>query len=67
MNICEKFTRREARLAVIGLGYVGLPLAMEYTKQGFEVIGIDLMEDKIDHDWSNPESYLQDDGSVVDW
>jgi UDP-N-acetyl-D-glucosamine dehydrogenase len=59
MNICEKFTRREARLAVIGLGYVGLPLAMEYTKQGFEVIGIDLMEDKIDQ-LNRGESYIID-------
>jgi len=59
MDICEKFTRREARLAVIGLGYVGLPLAMEYTKQGFEVIGIDLMEDKVDQ-LNKGESYIND-------
>lgn len=59
MDICEKFTRREARLAVIGLGYVGLPLAMEYTKQGFEVIGIDLMVDKIDQ-LNRGESYIID-------
>ncbi|MBU1675153.1 UDP-N-acetyl-D-glucosamine dehydrogenase, partial [bacterium] len=47
MKICNKFESREARLAVIGLGYVGLPLAMEYTKQGFEVVGIDLMREKV--------------------
>jgi galactonate dehydratase len=27
----------------------------------------DALEDKIDHDWRNHESYLADDGSVVDW
>ena len=37
-NVIE---RREARVAVIGLGYVGLPLAVEFGKAGFPVVGID--------------------------
>ena len=59
MAICEKFKNREARLAVIGLGYVGLPLAMEYAKAGFSVLGIDLMADKVAQ-LNRGESYIID-------
>ncbi len=59
MKICNKFESREARLAVIGLGYVGLPLAMEYAKQGFEVVGIDLLREKVDQ-LNRGESYIID-------
>jgi UDP-N-acetyl-D-glucosamine dehydrogenase len=38
---------RKATAAVIGLGYVGLPLAMEMLAAGFNVIGIDLDQKKI--------------------
>ena len=41
----EEFVRRvrdrEARIGVVGLGYVGLPLAIAYAKNGFRVIGVD--------------------------
>jgi UDP-N-acetyl-D-glucosamine dehydrogenase len=46
--LIEKIRRREARCGVIGLGYVGLPLALEFARAGFEVTGIDLDERKID-------------------
>jgi UDP-N-acetyl-D-glucosamine dehydrogenase len=42
-----KLETRKATAAVIGLGYVGLPLAMEIAAAGFEVIGIDLDANKI--------------------
>ncbi|HZH84393.1 MAG TPA: NAD(P)-binding domain-containing protein, partial [Phototrophicaceae bacterium] len=42
-----KLQSRNATAAVIGLGYVGLPLAMEIAAAGFRVIGIDLDEKKI--------------------
>jgi len=38
---------REARIAVIGLGYVGLPLALEFAKAGFRVHGFDLDPEKV--------------------
>jgi UDP-N-acetyl-D-glucosamine dehydrogenase len=38
---------KTARIGVIGLGYVGLPLALEFAKVGFEVIGFDLDESKV--------------------
>ncbi len=47
VKICEAFQSKQAILGVIGLGYVGLPLAVEYAKVGFRVIGIDLDEDKV--------------------
>jgi len=59
MRICNKFESKDARLAVIGLGYVGLPLAMEYAKQGFEVVGIDLVREKVDQ-LNRGESYIID-------
>ena len=43
----EKIRNRKARVGIVGLGYVGLPLAVEFAKAGFEVIGIDLSEAKV--------------------
>jgi UDP-N-acetyl-D-glucosamine dehydrogenase len=42
-----KIDAREARIGVIGLGYVGLPLALEFAKAGFRVTGFDLDAEKI--------------------
>ena len=38
----EKIASRRARVGIVGLGYVGLPLAVEFAKAGFTVTGIDL-------------------------
>lgn len=46
-DLKEKIRRREARCGVIGLGYVGLPLALEFARAGFTVTGIDLDERKV--------------------
>jgi UDP-N-acetyl-D-glucosamine dehydrogenase len=43
----DKITSRKAQLGVIGLGYVGLPLAVEFAKVGFQVTGIDLDKRKV--------------------
>ena len=45
--LMEKFRNREATLGVIGLGYVGLPLAVEKAKAGFSVLGFDVQEEKV--------------------
>src|SRR5262249_18475735 len=42
----EKIRARTARVGIIGLGYVGLPLAVEFAKAGFPVTGIDVSEAK---------------------
>jgi UDP-N-acetyl-D-mannosaminuronic acid dehydrogenase len=44
----RKISARSARIAVIGLGYVGLPVACEFARVGFDVIGVDLKRDRID-------------------
>lgn len=46
-ELIVKIQRQEARLAVIGLGYVGLPVACAFAEAGFNVIGIDLLQDRV--------------------
>ncbi len=46
--LLEKIRTRLARVAVIGLGYVGLPLACEFARSGFTVVGIDVDRSKIE-------------------
>ncbi len=45
--LAEKIRTRKARVGIIGLGYVGLPLAVEFAKAGFDVTGIDLSAAKV--------------------
>ena len=42
-----KIRKKRVNLSVIGLGYVGLPLAVEFAKSGFYVTGIDTDEDRV--------------------
>ena len=44
----ERIRRRSAHAGVLGLGYVGLPLALEMAHAGFQVTGIDLVKEKVD-------------------
>jgi len=55
----EKIRNRTARVGVIGLGYVGLPLAMEFARAGFSVTGIDVQESKV-NTLNRGDSYVQD-------
>ena len=47
MNLRDKIRNRQARIGIIGLGYVGLPLATEFAKEGFEVTGFDVDASKV--------------------
>lgn len=47
-QLARKIQARTARVGIVGLGYVGLPLAVEYAKAGFPVTGIDLSTSKVD-------------------
>ena len=47
-QLARRIEKRTARIGVIGLGYVGLPLAVEFAKEGFRVIGIDLDPKRVD-------------------
>ena len=46
-DLIDRLRAHEARLGVIGLGYVGLPLAVEFAKAGFTTVGFDVNEDKV--------------------
>ncbi len=46
-RLTEKIRNRTARVGIVGLGYVGLPLAVEFAKAGFEVTGIDVSDIKV--------------------
>lgn len=41
-KLIRKIRDREARIGILGLGYVGLPLAVEYAREGFQVTGFDV-------------------------
>src|SRR5581483_6709730 len=48
LELKEKIRTKQARIGIIGLGYVGLPLAVEFAKAGFEVTGFDVDQSKVD-------------------
>lgn len=58
-NLSEKLTNRTATLGVYGLGYVGLPLAVEKAKAGFNVLGFDIQEEKVNM-VNRGENYIGD-------
>ncbi len=43
----RRIRNRSAKVGIIGLGYVGLPLAVEMAREGFHVTGIDLIKEKV--------------------
>jgi len=55
----RRIESRQARVGVVGLGYVGLPLAVEFAQAGFTVTGIDIDKTKVDS-LNRGESYIQD-------
>lgn len=58
-QLLDKIRRRDVRLGVVGLGYVGLPLAVEFAQAGLEVVGIDLDAHKVAA-ITRGESYIPD-------
>lgn len=57
--LLEKINQRSAVVGIVGLGYVGLPLAMEFARAGLPVIGVDVDLRKVDA-LRRGESYIQD-------
>ncbi len=55
----QKIADRTLQVAVYGLGYVGLPLALEFAKKGYSVLGIDVNADKVAK-LNAGENYIQD-------
>jgi len=62
-NAADELRRRilskKARVGVLGLGYVGLPLAVEFAHAGFEVVGIDVQPSKVTQ-FNTGNSYIKD-------
>ena len=60
--LLKKIQKREIVVGVIGLGYVGLPLAVEKAKAGFKTIGFDIQDNKVEM-VNQGDNYI---GDVVD-
>ena len=59
MSLLDKIKNRSAVIGVVGLGYVGLPLAVLQAKTGYRVIGVDEVAEKVDR-VSRGENYISD-------
>lgn len=59
MELLDRIVERRATVGVIGLGYVGLPLAVEFARAGFGVTGFEVSEEKIAQ-INEGRSYIQD-------
>ena len=59
LSLEEKIKNREVKVGVVGLGYVGLPLAIEFTNNGFSVTGIDVLQEKVNL-INNGKNYIKD-------
>lgn len=57
MDLKQKIIKKQAVIGVIGLGYVGLPLVIEFASKGFKVIGFDIDDKKVKRLWEG-ESYI---------
>ena len=58
-HLLNRLQRREARIGIAGLGYVGLPLAVEFAESGFTVTGVDVSAEKVEQ-LNRGESYIPD-------
>ena len=56
--LLQKIKERTATVGVVGLGYVGLPLVIEFSKAGFPVVGLDVDPGKVDR-LEKGESYIR--------
>jgi len=56
--LLERIRRREARVGIVGMGYVGLPLGMAFAEAGFPVTGFDVDTRKVDS-LRKGESYIR--------
>jgi len=59
VSLKDRIDQRTARIGVIGLGYVGLPLAVEFARCGFDVTGFDVDTSKVD-ELNAGRSYILD-------
>ena len=58
-ELLERLQNRSAKIGIVGLGYVGLPLAVEFAEAGYSVVGYDVSEEKVTR-LNAGESYIPD-------
>lgn len=58
-ELLNRIENRSAKLAVVGMGYVGLPLVVEFAEAGFHVVALDVNERKVEL-FNRGESYIDD-------
>ncbi len=58
-QLLDKIATRQAKIGVVGIGYVGLPLAVAFAQDGFTVIGVDVSQHRVDC-LNRGESYIGD-------
>lgn len=58
-SMIEKLNNKTAKIGILGMGYVGMPLAVVFAEKGFKVLGIDPDRRKVDT-FNNGFSYIQD-------
>ena len=54
----QKFADKTAKIGIVGLGYVGLPLMLRYVDIGYQVLGFDIDTNKVDK-LNKGESYIE--------
>jgi len=59
VSLYEKILGKNATVGVIGIGYVGLPLAVEKARTGFKVVGFDIQQKRVDM-VNRAENYIGD-------
>jgi UDP-N-acetyl-D-glucosamine dehydrogenase len=57
--LATKIEAKTALIGIVGLGYVGLPLAVEFAKGGYQVLGVDISQEKL-HMLLQGKSYVLD-------
>ena len=58
MELLQKIESKEAKIGIVGLGYVGLPLLMEFVEQGFKTVGFDVDDKKVES-LNKGQSYIK--------
>jgi UDP-N-acetyl-D-glucosamine dehydrogenase len=58
-RLISRFAAREATVGIVGMGYVGLPLVVEFARVGYHVIGMDVSAEKVTK-LNRCESYIPD-------
>ena len=60
LNLLNSLRNKEVKIGIIGMGYVGLPLAIAYAEKGFKVLGIDIDKSKVEKIMSIYSDYCND-------